>query len=139
MYACNVCMYVCMYVRTCVRTYVCMYVRAYVTSTVTMTEALTSVTGRTITRPITSVAGSRIDDVRIWRRWRGWRRGRRRSDYNDESALLFARLPTRLLWSSRKETKTAAAAHSLQNNRSVADSRSRVVIAAVAPTIRPTN
>ena len=28
-----------------------------------MTEALTSVTGRTITRPITSVAGSRIDDV----------------------------------------------------------------------------
>ena len=29
----------------------------------TMTEALTSVTGRTITRPITSVAGSRIDDV----------------------------------------------------------------------------
>ena len=29
----------------------------------TMTEALTSVTGRTITRPITSVADSQIDDV----------------------------------------------------------------------------
>ena len=28
-----------------------------------MTETLTSVTGRTITRPITSAAGSRIDDV----------------------------------------------------------------------------
>ena len=38
-------------------------VHTYVTSTVIMTEALTSVTGRTITRPITSVAGSRIDDV----------------------------------------------------------------------------
>ena len=54
-----------------------------------MTEALTSVTGRTITRPITSVAGSRIDDVYGVDGEDGDEDEDESTTYNDEPSFLF--------------------------------------------------